>query len=80
MFTQGLYCVYKVNKETNEMFTRKEGNLMSEEKRELIKDVTSRLGKLPVEKQNYLLGYMNGVIDSTENTSTKKEIEVTGSD
>lgn len=53
---------------------------MSEEKRELIKDVTSRLGKLPVEKQNYLLGYMNGVIDSTENTSTKKEVEVTGSD
>lgn len=53
---------------------------MSEEKRELIKDVTSRLGKLPVEKQNYLLGYMNGVIDSTENTSTKKEVEAIDND
>lgn len=53
---------------------------MSEEKRELIKDVASRLGKLPVEKQNYLLGYMNGVIDSTENTSTKKEVEAIDSD
>ena len=53
---------------------------MSEEKRQLIRDVTSRLGKLPVEKQNYLLGYMNGVIDSTENTSTKKETETTGND
>nr|DAH41885.1 MAG TPA: hypothetical protein [Caudoviricetes sp.] len=25
MFTQGLYCVYKVNKRNNKMFTRKEG-------------------------------------------------------
>nr|DAF46749.1 MAG TPA: hypothetical protein [Siphoviridae sp. ctVDy27] len=25
MFTQGLYCVYKVNKKNNKMFTRKEG-------------------------------------------------------
>lgn len=34
---------------------------MSEEKRQLIRDVTTRINKLPVDKQHYILGYMNGV-------------------
>lgn len=46
---------------------------MSEKKKELIRNVTERIDKLPDDKKNYLLGYMNGVIDTTENTIDKKE-------
>ena len=35
---------------------------MSEEKRQLIRDVTTRINKLPADKQHYILGYMNGEI------------------
>lgn len=46
---------------------------MSEEKKKLIRDVTSRIDKLPEDKKNYLLGYMNGVIDNEKIHSSKKE-------
>ena len=47
---------------------------MSEEKRQLIRDVTTRINKLPVDKQHYILGYMNGVADTVESdTQTQKE-------
>lgn len=36
---------------------------MSEEKKNLIRDVTARIDKLPEDKKNYILGYMDGVID-----------------
>lgn len=46
---------------------------MSEEKKELIKDVTKRLDKLPKDKKNYLLGYMNGIMDNEKIHSSEKE-------
>lgn len=36
---------------------------MSEEKKDLIRDVTARIDKLPEDKRHYILGYMDGVID-----------------
>lgn len=47
---------------------------MSEEKKNLIRDVTTRLDKLPDNKKNYLLGYMNGVMDNEKIHSSKKEV------
>nr|DAE01640.1 MAG TPA: hypothetical protein [Siphoviridae sp. ctkyp1]DAH50204.1 MAG TPA: hypothetical protein [Caudoviricetes sp.]DAN72738.1 MAG TPA: hypothetical protein [Caudoviricetes sp.] len=46
---------------------------MSEEKKNLIRDVTKRLDKLPEDKKNYLLGYMNGIMDNEKIHSSKKE-------
>lgn len=46
---------------------------MSEEKRQLIRDVTTRINKLPVDKQHYILGYMNGVADTVESDTQKEE-------
>lgn len=42
---------------------------MSEEKRQLIRDVTTRINKLPEDKKHYILGYMNGVADTVESNS-----------
>lgn len=36
---------------------------MSDEKRNLIRDVTMQIDKLPEDKKHYILGYMAGVID-----------------
>ena len=46
---------------------------MSEEKKNLIRDVTKRLDKLPEDKKNYLLGDMNGIMDNEKIHSSKKE-------
>ena len=46
---------------------------MSEEKKNLIRDVTKRLDKLPEDKKNYLLGYMNGIMDNEKIHSSKKQ-------
>ena len=46
---------------------------MSEEKKNLIRDVTKRLDKLPEDKKNYVLGYMNGIMDNEKIHSSKKE-------
>lgn len=46
---------------------------MSEEKKNLIRDVTKRLDKLPEDKKNYLLGYMNGIMDNEKIHSSKEE-------
>ena len=45
---------------------------MSEEKRQLIRDVTTRINKLPEDKKHYILGYMNGVADTVESNPQKK--------
>lgn len=49
---------------------------MSEEKRQLIRDVTTRINKLPVDKQHYILGYMNGVADTAESDTQKEEATI----
>lgn len=49
---------------------------MSEEKRQLIRDVTTRINKLPVDKQHYILGYMNGVADTVESDTQKEEATI----
>lgn len=46
---------------------------MSEEKKNLIRDVTARIDKLPEDKKHYILGYMDGVIDCSTNNSDQKE-------
>jgi hypothetical protein len=48
------------------------GEQMSEEKRQLIRDVTTRINKLPEDKKHYILGYMNGVADTVESNPQKK--------
>ena len=49
---------------------------MSEEKRQLIRDVTTRINKLPEDKQHYILGYMNGVADTVESNTQKEETTI----
>ncbi len=49
---------------------------MSEEKRQLIRDVTTRINKLPEDKQHYILGYMNGVADTVESNTQKEEATI----
>lgn len=49
---------------------------MSEEKRQLIRDVTTRINKLPEDKQHYILGYMNGVADTVESNTQKEEVTI----
>ena len=49
---------------------------MSEEKRQLIRDVTTRINKLPEDKKHYILGYMNGVADTVESNSRKDVMEI----
>lgn len=49
---------------------------MSEEKRQLIRDVTTRINKLPADKQHYILGYMNGVADTVESDTQKEEATI----
>lgn len=49
---------------------------MSEEKRQLIRDVTTRINKLPADKQHYILGYMNGVADTVESDAQKEEATI----
>lgn len=53
---------------------------MSEEKRQLIRDVTTRTNKLPEDKKHYILGYMNGVADTVESNSRKDVMEIKNSD
>lgn len=49
---------------------------MSEEKKNLIRDVTTRIDKLPEDKKHYILGYMDGVIDcSADDYSDQKKEE-----
>lgn len=48
---------------------------MSEEKKNLIKDVTARLDRLPPGKQENILWYMKGVIDTEESHSDQKQKE-----
>ena len=43
--------------------TIERGEYMSDEKRNLIRDVTTQIDKLPEDKKHYILGYMAGVID-----------------
>lgn len=45
---------------------------MSEEKKNLIIDVTTRIDKLPEDKKHYILGYMDGVIDCSTDDSDQK--------
>ena len=51
------------------------GDYMSEEKKNLIRDVTTRIDKLPEDKKHYILGYMDGVIDCSANDSDQKQKE-----
>lgn len=46
---------------------------MSEEKKNLIRDVTGRLDKLPPERQRDIIWYMRGVIDTEEARSDQKQ-------
>lgn len=48
---------------------------MSEEKKNLIRDVTGRLDKLPPERQRDMIWYMRGVIDTEEARSDQKQKE-----
>lgn len=48
---------------------------MSEEKKNLIRDVTTRIDKLPEDKKHYILGYMDGVIDCSTDDSDQKQKE-----
>ena len=48
---------------------------MSEEKKNLIRDVTTRIDKLPEDKKHYILGYMDGVIDCSADSEQKEEIK-----
>lgn len=48
---------------------------MSEEKKNLIRDVTTRIDKLPEDKKHYILGYMDGVIDCSIDDSDQKQKE-----
>ena len=48
---------------------------MSEEKKNLIRDVTARIDKLPEDKKHYILGYMDGVIDCSTDDSGKEQKE-----
>ena len=45
---------------------------MSEEKKNLIRDVTARIDKLPEDKKHYILGYMDGVIDCSDSDHKKE--------
>lgn len=45
---------------------------MSEEKKNLIRDVTTRIDKLPEDKKHYILGYMDGVIDCNADFGQEK--------
>ena len=50
------------------------GEYMSDEKRNLIRDVTTQIDKLPEDKKHYILGYMAGVIDcNTEACKDQKD-------
>ena len=48
---------------------------MSEEKKNLIRDVTKRLDLLPHNKQENLIWYMKGVIDTEESHSRQVQKE-----
>ena len=48
---------------------------MSEEKKNLIRDVTGRLDRLPPERQRDMIWYMRGVIDTEESRSEQKQKE-----
>ena len=48
---------------------------MSEEKKNLIRDVTARLDQLPPNRQENLIWYMRGVIDTEESRSDQKQEE-----
>lgn len=41
---------------------------MKEAKRRLVREVTSKLNRLPNDKQNYILGIMDGIMISSRNT------------
>lgn len=54
--------------------TTERGEYMSDEKRNLIRDVTTQIDKLPEDKKHYILGYMAGVIDcNTEACKGQKD-------
>lgn len=49
---------------------------MKEIKRRLIKDVANKIEKLPTDKQQYVLGIMDGILiscDSTQRSEPKEE-------
>lgn len=46
---------------------------MKETKKNLIRDVTKKIDKLPENKKNYILGVMNGLLISCEGTQREKE-------
>ena len=46
---------------------------MKESKKELIKDVTEQFEKLPENKQQYIIGVMNGILISSEADKAEKE-------
>ncbi len=48
---------------------------LSEEKKNLIRDVTKRLDLLPPNKQENIIWYMKGVIDTEESHSRKVQKE-----
>lgn len=48
---------------------------MSDEKKNLIRDVTGRLDRLPPERQRDMIWYMRGVIDTEESRSDQKQEE-----
>lgn len=61
-------CISTQNKPTEG------GEYMSDEKRNLIRDVTTQIDKLPEDKKHYILGYMAGVIDcNTEACKGQKD-------
>lgn len=45
---------------------------MKETKKNLIRDVTKKIDKLPESKQNYILGVMNGLLISCEDPQKGK--------
>lgn len=48
---------------------------MKEGKKNLIRDVTTRIKALPPEKQNNILWYIKGIVDSEESKPRAKEEE-----
>nr|DAH42087.1 MAG TPA: hypothetical protein [Caudoviricetes sp.] len=57
------------------VYHKKGVNALSEEKKNLIRDVTARIDKLPEDKKHYILGYMDGVIDCSTDDSGKEQKE-----
>ena len=48
---------------------------MSERKKNIIRNVTTRIDKLPEDKKHYIPGHMDGVIDCSTDDSDQKQKE-----